>query len=411
MNKVVCNLCGTSYPENATQCPICGYARTAESVSDEASSATPYTYVKGGRFSKANVKKRNQAANTTGENIATVDADIAPKKKSGRGLTITVIILLLAIIAVLAYIALRFFLPNNVLFEGLENLKRPESVQQEEVTPSTDDIEETEVVTEPDLYCESITIANTQLQMFAVGAEVKLAVEVMPSNTTDLLTFTSSDPSVATVDEDGTVVAVGEGSAIIYVTCGSASAECEVLCEIPVEEPALSLNRKEITFNNEGESWILYDGDISVTDIIWSSDDNSVATIEDGKVLAVGNGDTTVYGIYNNETVSCLIHCKFEAEDSSETGNISEASGEAKRTYKLYNPTGYADDVTLNVGDQFTLKLVDEEKNEASGAEWKINNDNICSYTDSIVKALKSGTTEITATYEGVTYTCIVRVN
>ena len=106
-----------------------------------------------------------------------------------------------------------------------------------------------------------------------------------------------------------------------------------------------------------------------------------------------------------------MIHCKFEAEDSSETGNISEASGEAKRTYKLYNPTGYADDVTLNVGDQFTLKLVDEEKNEASGAEWKINNDNICSYTDSIVKALKSGTTEITATYEGVTYTCIVRVN
>ena len=108
MNKVVCNLCGTSYPENATQCPICGYARTAESASDEASSATPYTYVKGGRFSKANVKKRNQAANTTGENIATVDADIAPKKKSGRGLTVTVIILLLAIIAVLAYIALRF---------------------------------------------------------------------------------------------------------------------------------------------------------------------------------------------------------------------------------------------------------------------------------------------------------------
>lgn len=411
MNKVVCNLCGTSYPENATQCPICGYARTADAISDETSSATPYTYVKGGRFSKANVKKRNQVANTAGESVAIVDADIAPKKKSGRGLTVTVIILLLAIIAVLAYIALRFFLPNNVLFEGLENLKGNSSVQQEEIIPNTENIPETESATVPDLSCESITIGNTQLQMFAVGAEVKLAVELTPSNTTDLLTFTSSDPSVATVDENGTVVAVGEGSTVIRVTCGNASAECAVTCEIPVAEPTLSLNRKEITFNAEGESWLLYDGDISVSDIIWSSDDNSVATIDEGKVVAVGNGDTTVYAIYNNETVNCLIHCNFDAEDSSESGNISEANGEAKRTYKLYNPTGYADDVTLNVGDQFTLKLVDEEKNEASGAEWKINNDKICSYTDSIVKALKSGTTEITATYEGVTYTCIVRVN
>ena len=26
MNKVICDICGTSYPENAEQCPICGYA-------------------------------------------------------------------------------------------------------------------------------------------------------------------------------------------------------------------------------------------------------------------------------------------------------------------------------------------------------------------------------------------------
>ena len=32
MNKVVCDLCGTSYPETATQCPICGCVRPADAV-------------------------------------------------------------------------------------------------------------------------------------------------------------------------------------------------------------------------------------------------------------------------------------------------------------------------------------------------------------------------------------------
>ena len=27
MNKVICDICGTSYPDTADQCPICGYSR------------------------------------------------------------------------------------------------------------------------------------------------------------------------------------------------------------------------------------------------------------------------------------------------------------------------------------------------------------------------------------------------
>ena len=61
MNKIICNVCGTSYPENATQCPICGYVQTAETALTNDNTTSTYTYVKGGRFSKANVKKRNQS--------------------------------------------------------------------------------------------------------------------------------------------------------------------------------------------------------------------------------------------------------------------------------------------------------------------------------------------------------------
>ena len=64
MNKVICDVCGTSYPETAQQCPICGCTsgEGIRVVEVEEEEAAPRTYVKGGHFSKSNVRKRNKAA-------------------------------------------------------------------------------------------------------------------------------------------------------------------------------------------------------------------------------------------------------------------------------------------------------------------------------------------------------------
>ena len=419
MNKVICNICGTSYPENATQCPICGFARSSESL-EATEGESSYQYVKGGRFSKANVKKRNlKNQKSTAEQV-----DIEPenksnsKKNSGNtAMIVVVILLLLAIIAVVGYIALRFFLPNDFMFEGLDSFTKP-TVSQEEI-PQT---EETEPETEP--VCTAVKLDKTTLAFEGINSTYKLNVTVEPINTTDTISFSSSDEAVATVSNSGMITSVGEGSAIITVTCGSVTAECSVTCTIPVTEPEgpqLALNRKEITFDMEGQTWMLYDGEISIDDIAWSSDDNKVATIVGGKVTAVGNGDTTVYGIYGEQNVSCLIHCKFDDTNNS-SGNISEAAGESEATsettseindekkYMLYNPTGRSDDVTMKVGRQFTLKLVDEDKNEVSDVTWTVSKKSVCTYSDGIVKALAAGKATVTAEYNGKTYTCIVRV-
>ena len=405
MNKIVCNLCGTSYPENAAQCPICGYARSAEASAAEAGNST-YTYVKGGRFSKANVKKRNKAAGIVPEKTVVVNTE-EKEKRSGAGLTVVIIVLLLAIVAVLGYIAVRFFLPGNSLFAKPESTSPViENVQDE--TPAA-----VPEATEPDLSCVAVTLSDTNLDFTAADEKATLTVTLDPVDTIDTLTFVSSDPSVVTVSDDGVVSAVGEGSAVITVSCGSVSSECTVTCVFPTEESddaEISLNRKEITFNTEGQSWLLYDGEITVADIVWSSDDNKVATIENGKVTAVGNGDTTVTATYNGQTVSCIIHCKFDDDGNNGSGNISEATGDGDKTYELYNPYGYADDVTLNVDNSFPLQLVDQDGNEVTDAEWSVEDNSICSFEDNTVKALAAGTTEITATYNGVTYTCIVRV-
>ena len=59
MNTLYCDICGASYPDTEEQCPICGSARAL-------ASETPYSdhvpkavkKVRGGRYSKRNVKKR-----------------------------------------------------------------------------------------------------------------------------------------------------------------------------------------------------------------------------------------------------------------------------------------------------------------------------------------------------------------
>ena len=71
MNKIVCEVCGTSYPESSELCPICGCVRsgepdvlTAPSHESEDDAPKAYNHVRGGRFSKANVKKRSASLPT-----------------------------------------------------------------------------------------------------------------------------------------------------------------------------------------------------------------------------------------------------------------------------------------------------------------------------------------------------------
>ena len=69
MSKIICEVCGTSYPDTTMQCPICGCVRPGDvqrvtnEINADENGASGYTYVKGGRFSKSNVKKRNKAKN------------------------------------------------------------------------------------------------------------------------------------------------------------------------------------------------------------------------------------------------------------------------------------------------------------------------------------------------------------
>ncbi len=133
------------------------------------------------------------------------------------------------------------------------------------------------------------------------GQSLQVNARILPANADDLtLTWSSDDESVATVNSDGLVTAVGIGECIITASAADGSgvsASCSVTVK-PVLVESISLDPAE---------WICTKGqslqvnarilpanadDLTLT---WSSDDESVATVNsDGLVTAVGIGECII---------------------------------------------------------------------------------------------------------------------
>lgn len=78
-------------------------------------------------------------------------------------------------------------------------------------------------VTVVDVPAESISVSISQSEA-EIGDAARLNASVYPVNATDSkITFTSDDPSVASVDERGNITAVGEGVAVITASASGGS--------------------------------------------------------------------------------------------------------------------------------------------------------------------------------------------
>lgn len=78
--------------------------------------------------------------------------------------------------------------------------------------------------------CTGITLDKTELTFDGEGSQT-ITATVTPSDTTDTVVWVSSNPSVASItveDNVCTIQSVGNGDAVITVTCGEYSASCNV---------------------------------------------------------------------------------------------------------------------------------------------------------------------------------------
>ncbi len=344
MSKVICNICGTSYPDSSNQCPICGCVRpvgAAAATVDEPKpeSSGGYSYVKGGRFSKTNVRKRNQGvapvrvssgakpspaskpAPKTTQASRTASRSNPRAKKPADNKMVGFIIAIVIVIVVLAILLLLLW---PVLFPGKnadgDSSKDPSQNTSQDGTTKPGDGE--------GVPCVSIWLSHRSFTIDKADTSLKLEAVPTPSDTTDKLEFISSDPNVVAVDTKGNISFVGNGTADIIVKCGAVTDKCTITCNVPDANPTeptptepeptdptevLELDTAVIQLtaedllNPEKITHKVYSGDIPMNEIRWTSDDPTIATFKDGVIEVFAEGITKVRATYGDQEKTCLV--------------------------------------------------------------------------------------------------------
>ena len=170
-------------------------------------------------------------------------------------------------------------------------------------------------VCEFDVYEHTVGIRfETEQARVRKGGRLTLSAVAQPEGKTDgRLVWSSSDGSVASVDEEGVVSGKSKGEAVITVTAvdGGYTAECRVRVYQPVTE--LRMDNRSVTVDT-GEDIQLtatilpYDADNK--SIVWSSDNPDVADVNGkGVVTGVKAGQTVIRATSEDEGISdfCVV--------------------------------------------------------------------------------------------------------
>lgn len=227
------------------------------------------------------------------------------------------------------------------------------------------------------------------------GQSVNLKPVLTPSNATTSYSWSTSNASVATVDNTGHVIGQNSGEATI--TCRTAnglSANCFVTVRgseatsIRVSPSSMSLTMEESSY----VSATLSPSNTSTT-YSWQSGNTSVVKVNSsGKVTAVGKGSTRVTATTSNGLSDyCYV----------------TVSAPAPSSVSIKGST------TLNVGESETLTPTLSPSNAETSYTWTSSNYSIVSVSSNgTVKAIAPGTGKVTVkTDNGKTASCQVTVN
>lgn len=158
--------------------------------------------------------------------------------------------------------------------------------------------------TTPTVPVESIKLSKNKLKL-KINETFKLTATLKPENATDKnVTWTSSNPEVAAVSDQGVVTATTAGTATITVTSkdGKVSDTCEVTVdekEVPtVSVKSVKLDKNKVKLNvSETETLKvkINPSDATNQEVVFTSSDEKIATVDGQGVLkAISAGTTTI---------------------------------------------------------------------------------------------------------------------
>ncbi len=342
MQKIICDICGSTIPEKADACPICGASRelTLEAPADtvpEDQENTPETQRKS-RFAQV-FREEFYDYEETEEALPMLEEAVSSQVSKAKGTNWLVVTLLsIAILAMLAacmFLFFRFYLP----YQLKDQQETEPAVTESTLAPVTEE------TTEPTVPCKSIVLTAGVPEITRIGQYWLLHVMVLPENTTDQLVFISSDENVVTVTDEGRLCAVGEGETTVVISCGMEEILCQVVVKLPEEavseeitqkvseeteapseteaptqqttaeargDVVLKLKQSDISFSKKGVTFQLeLDCDLKPEEVEWFTMDPDIALCHDGLLTVVGPGTTRIGCRYGDQEVFCIVRCNL----------------------------------------------------------------------------------------------------
>lgn len=250
---------------------------------------------------------------------------------------------------------------------------------------------------------ESLSLDKSEYTFNTIGNTLTLTAIILPADATDKsIEWSSDNKSVATVDQNGTVKAVGNGTATITVAANDGSG-VKASCVITVAQWVTSITLDQSTLTlNEGQS-----ANLSVSSIVpdnaadktlkWTSSDEGVAKVDQtGKVTAVSKGSATI---------------KAETNDGS--GKYASCSVMVNRLVSSIVLSKSS--IVIHIGETETLTAtVTPTSANNTSVSWSSSNPSVATVSSSgLVTGIARGTTTITVTANdgsGVKATCEVEV-
>ena len=203
------------------------------------------------------------------------------------------------------------------------------------------------------------------------------------------LAWTSSDESVATVDETGTVTAVAAGEA--EITAVVKDTEMQDVCVITVKVSAKELkvpDTLDVKLNDTDETAIeakCEPEDASNISFDFASSDEEVATVDkDGKVKVLKAGE-----------------CDITTTLMQDGEKVTEKTTHVKAFYEVESITLDSNEGKLTVGNSHTIKatVAPEEVAAKTTIEWSSSDEKVATVdSNGKVTAISSGNATITAT-------------
>ena len=251
---------------------------------------------------------------------------------------------------------------------------------------------------EQEITVQSIALSQPSAELI-IGETLNLKATVSPSNATyDGITWTSTKTSVATVSGSGQVSALAEGNTTITAMAGGKTASCSItVVKGYVAVSSISLNKDSIDLvegDTETLTATVSPNDATDKTVSWSSSNDAVATVKDGTITAIKEGEATISAKAGEKTASCKVVV-------------------AKKVILVEKVSLDKDELSLIVGESATLVATVEPDNATDKSVlWSSSDEAIASVNNSgVVTAKAAGEAMISAQAGDISAFCTIHIS